>query len=102
MNRLGQNDFLGLSHQRLGWLTQLSWRKCARIDLRGLIPSGRRAAPRGASYPAVNHTGGKFCPPQGVVPEMRGERPMSINDLPVLAALRTKMQWHQERQRVLH
>src|SRR5450759_2439735 len=26
---------------------------------------------------------------------------MSINDLPVLAALRTKMQWHQERQRVL-
>src|ERR1700748_3158262 len=30
-----------------------------------------------------------------------GERPMSINDLPVLSALRTKMQWHQERQRVL-
>jgi flagellar basal-body rod protein FlgB len=26
---------------------------------------------------------------------------MSINDLPMLAALRTKMQWHQERQRVL-
>jgi flagellar basal-body rod protein FlgB len=26
---------------------------------------------------------------------------MSINDLPVLAALRTRMQWHQERQRVL-
>jgi len=26
---------------------------------------------------------------------------MSISDLPVLAALRTKMQWHQERQRVL-
>jgi flagellar basal-body rod protein FlgB len=26
---------------------------------------------------------------------------MSMNDLPVLAALRTKMQWHQERQRVL-
>ncbi|MDU3131507.1 MAG: flagellar basal body rod protein FlgB, partial [Bradyrhizobium sp.] len=24
---------------------------------------------------------------------------MSINDLPVLSALRTKMQWHQERQR---
>jgi hypothetical protein len=32
----------------------------------------------------------------------RGERlAMSINDLPVLSALRTKMQWHQERQRVL-
>jgi flagellar basal-body rod protein FlgB len=29
------------------------------------------------------------------------EPPMSINDLPVLSALRTKMQWHQERQRVL-
>jgi flagellar basal-body rod protein FlgB len=26
---------------------------------------------------------------------------MSINDLPVLSALRTKMQWHQERQGVL-
>ena len=26
---------------------------------------------------------------------------MSITDLPVLSALRTKMQWHQERQRVL-
>ena len=26
---------------------------------------------------------------------------MSINDLPVLSALRTKMQWHQERQRIL-
>src|SRR5947209_19465491 len=26
---------------------------------------------------------------------------MSVNDLPLLSALRTKMQWHQERQRVL-
>ena len=26
---------------------------------------------------------------------------MAINDLPVLSALRTKMQWHQERQRLL-
>jgi flagellar basal-body rod protein FlgB len=26
---------------------------------------------------------------------------MSINDLPVLSALRTRMQWHQERQRIL-
>jgi flagellar basal-body rod protein FlgB len=26
---------------------------------------------------------------------------MSISDLPVLSALRTRMQWHQERQRVL-
>jgi flagellar basal-body rod protein FlgB len=26
---------------------------------------------------------------------------MSINDIPALTALRTKMQWHQERQRVL-
>ena len=26
---------------------------------------------------------------------------MSINDLPVLSVLRTKMQWHQERQRIL-
>ena len=26
---------------------------------------------------------------------------MSITDLPVLSVLRTKMQWHQERQRVL-
>ena len=26
---------------------------------------------------------------------------MAISDLPVLSALRTKMQWHQERQKVL-
>ena len=26
---------------------------------------------------------------------------MSMNDFPILSALRTKMQWHQERQRVL-
>ncbi|WP_213770220.1 flagellar basal body rod protein FlgB [Bradyrhizobium sp. dw_78] len=26
---------------------------------------------------------------------------MSTNDLPILAAIRTRMQWHQERQRVL-
>jgi len=26
---------------------------------------------------------------------------MSISDIPILSALRTKMQWHQERQRVL-
>ena len=26
---------------------------------------------------------------------------MAINDLPILSALRTKMQWHQQRQRVL-
>ena len=40
---------------------------------------------------------------RGVVPGRgEGERfSMSINDLPVLSALRTKMQWHQERQRVL-
>jgi flagellar basal-body rod protein FlgB len=35
------------------------------------------------------------------VPEALGAAAMSINDLPVLSALRTKMQWHQERQRVL-
>src|ERR1700710_1797036 len=29
------------------------------------------------------------------------KRPMSINDLPGLSALRTRMQWHQERQRLL-
>src|SRR4051812_1555145 len=40
--------------------------------------------------------------PEGVVPAGEGSGgPMSINDLPVLSALRTKMQWHQERQRVL-
>src|SRR5260370_38668349 len=33
--------------------------------------------------------------------EAKGRLSMSISDLPVLSALRTKMQWHQERQRVL-
>src|SRR5436309_12180872 len=40
--------------------------------------------------------------PEGAEPGRRGgAATMSINDLPVLSALRTKMQWHQERQRVL-
>src|SRR5260370_15314485 len=55
----------------------------------------------GASYPAVNHTHGKFCLPQGMVPGGVKGAAMSINDLPGLSVLRTKMQWHQERQRVL-
>jgi len=38
----------------------------------------------------------------GVIPGNGGRRlAMSISDFPVLTALRTKMQWHQERQRVL-
>src|SRR6266566_7871475 len=37
----------------------------------------------------------------GVMSGGEGAAKMSINDLPVLSALRTKMQWHQERQRVL-
>src|ERR1700690_4024311 len=40
--------------------------------------------------------------PGGVMPGRgSGAAAMSIGDLPVLSALRTKMQWHQERQRVL-
>jgi flagellar basal-body rod protein FlgB len=35
------------------------------------------------------------------VPGKRGTAAMSISDLPIMSALRTKMQWHQERQRVL-
>src|SRR5260370_36264437 len=70
MNRLGQNDFLGLRHQRLGWLTQLSWRKCAQINFKATnsprepsrpqrllnplltIHTANSAYPRGASCPA--------------------------------------------------
>src|SRR4030081_3350858 len=37
----------------------------------------------------------------GAIAARREADAMSINDLPVLSALRTKMQWHQERQRVL-
>jgi flagellar basal-body rod protein FlgB len=35
------------------------------------------------------------------VPGKREAAAMSISDLPIMSALRTKMQWHQERQRVL-
>jgi flagellar basal-body rod protein FlgB len=34
-------------------------------------------------------------------PLAKGSAAMPINDLPALSILRTKMQWHQERQRVL-
>jgi flagellar basal-body rod protein FlgB len=38
----------------------------------------------------------------GVPPGTQGSDPaMAINDLPMLSALRTKMAWHQERQKVL-
>jgi flagellar basal-body rod protein FlgB len=37
----------------------------------------------------------------GILAGRREGDAMSINDLPVLSVLRTKMQWHQERQRVL-
>jgi flagellar basal-body rod protein FlgB len=37
-----------------------------------------------------------------MAPEVSGSvQGMPINDLPILSALRTRMQWHQERQRVL-
>src|ERR1700722_399519 len=40
--------------------------------------------------------------PGGVMPGRgSGAAAMSISDIPVLSALRTRMQWHQERQRVL-
>ena len=35
------------------------------------------------------------------MPGNPGAAAMSISDLPIMSALRTKMQWHQERQRVL-
>jgi flagellar basal-body rod protein FlgB len=47
------------------------------------------------------HTANSAYPRVRRAQRAREWRPMSINDLPVLSALRTKMQWHQERQRVL-
>jgi flagellar basal-body rod protein FlgB len=38
---------------------------------------------------------------RGIGPWPRGSAAMPISDLPTLSMLRTKMQWHQERQRVL-
>ena len=35
------------------------------------------------------------------VAEPREDQPLSITDLPLFSMLRTRMQWHQERQRVL-
>src|ERR1700761_4878168 len=37
----------------------------------------------------------------GIMPARQRSGAMAISDLPVLSALRTKMQWHQERQKVL-
>src|SRR5256885_10906366 len=69
----------------------------------GARTKGVRGGEKKAVFaPAVNHTGGKFCLPRASRFEARrSEFSMPINDLPVLSALRTKMQWHQERQRVL-
>src|SRR5262249_12450908 len=57
------------------------------------------------SYRAINHAPGKDCPVvRGARPASRprpGAPSMPISDVPILSMLRTKMQWHQERQKLL-
>src|SRR6201992_3480203 len=88
--------------QELGWLTQLSWRKCARTGVRGeSAGNGMLSAAAHLNRLLTMHTANS-AHLSGAAPHgTRGRAPMSINDLPGLAALRTRMQWHQERQRVL-
>jgi flagellar basal-body rod protein FlgB len=76
--------------------------KMRSIDRGGRIRGGRPCCPPLAhlnlllTIPAA-----KSAYLSGAVAGRREGDAMSINDLPLLSVLRTKMQWHQERQRVL-
>lgn len=50
--------------------------------------------------PGINHKTGKVCL-AGPVPDPRKAKTMALSDLPILSMLRTKMEWHQARQKVL-
>src|SRR5689334_23328239 len=50
-----------------------------------------------AFLPALNHKPGKVC----LVVTTTTGRPMALSDIPILSMLRTKMEWHQARQRIL-
>src|SRR6188472_3440427 len=47
--------------------------------------------------PGLNHKLGKVC----LAGDHRDGRPMALSDIPILSMLRTKMEWHQTRQRIL-
>src|SRR5665213_461499 len=102
MNRLGQNDFSSPQLQRSGWLAQHSWRKCAR-SIRPTANQRARSAVQAAhlNRPLTIQAANSAHLKRRGAAEARESGAMSINDIPALAALRTKMQWHQERQRVL-
>src|SRR6185437_10621930 len=90
------------SLRQLRWLTGFSWRKCAPNCASTIHP--RRSA---ASAPArlnplltIQAANSAYRGRRARTAKGRAEA-MSMGDLPVLSALRTRMQWHQERQRVL-
>ena len=104
MNRLGQNDFSrpGRAGQ-CDWLTEFSWRKCARnVPIRS-VHRARPSRPRqGLLNPLLTIQAANSAYRGRRARTAKGRaKAMSIGDLPVLSALRTRMQWHQERQRVL-
>src|SRR3984957_14845836 len=103
MNRLSQNDFLGFQLSRFRWLTQHSWRKCAQLMFgRANRPRRPRPSPARLNPLLTIHAANSAYPERRLARQGQAERlSMSISDLPVLSVLRTKMQWHQERQRVL-
>src|ERR1700676_1703959 len=84
-------------------LTQLSWRKCARIDSEGQIRDPDQMSPcsRLLNQLLTIHAANSAHLKRRRAAEEGESGAMSINDLPALSVLRTKMQWHQERQRVL-
>src|SRR5687768_16015590 len=60
-----------------------------------------KAAAPAPGLPGVNHDPGKVCRAISMKsPGWAGDS-MAISDLPIFSMLRTRMHWHQERQRLL-
>jgi flagellar basal-body rod protein FlgB len=84
-------------------LSQLSRRKCARIDSgrANSLPGSDVACGRVLNLLLTIHAANSAHLKRRHAADAGENGAMSINDLPALSVLRTKMQWHQERQRVL-
>jgi flagellar basal-body rod protein FlgB len=99
MNRLNQNNFLGLPTSTT-WLVNAAFVAKMRTDL---MNPPLDAVPSAAVQlnPLLTIHAANSADLRASCREVLRAVAMSINDLPMLSALRTKMQWHQERQRVL-
>ena len=103
MNRLGQNDFSRSQLPMISLVNAAFVAKMRSDRFSKANPPPEYDAVRGRDLNRLLtiHAANSAYLERRRAAEARGSGAMSINDLPALSVLRTKMQWHQERQRVL-